>query len=284
MQPRTKNPARHVNTVTLGVEDVQRAKRFYIEGFGCPLDMDAGEFAALSLGEGSSSLALYQREALAKDAGVDSDGSGFQGLTLSYIAESAEQVDLVIAAAVRAGATVAKPARRAVWGGYSGHVTDPDGFLWKVASSSGPGLLRRRPASAPAQQPVAPSATQTGVTIGVRDLKRTQQFYTQGLGLPVDKSYSKFVSFASDDASSPLSLYPWAALADDAGVTADGGGFRGFTLSCLVETAEQVDATLTEAERSGGAVHKPGRSAQWGGYCGYFTDPDGYLWKVAATA
>ncbi|OGO10368.1 MAG: hypothetical protein A2Z66_15135 [Chloroflexi bacterium RBG_13_66_10] len=73
---------------------------------------------------------------------------------------------------------------------------------------------------------------------------------------------------------------PRDALADDAGVAADGSGFRSFMLSYIVRTDERVDAVLAEAERAGGKIAKPAERGQWGGYSGYFADPDGYLWKV----
>ena len=69
-------------------------------------------------------------------------------------------------------------------------------------------------------------------------------------------------------------------LAEDAGVAPDGSGFRGFTLSYIVRSEERVDAVLAEAERAGGKIAKPAQRASWGGYFGYFADPDGYLWKV----
>ena len=65
---------------------------------------------------------------------------------------------------------------------------------------------------------------------------------------------------------------------------ADGSGFRGSTLAYVVRSRERVDAVLAEAERAGGKVVKPARRASWGGYSGYFADPDDYLWEVAAGA
>ena len=76
----------------------------------------------------------------------------------------------------------------------------------------------------------------------------------------------------------------WDALAADAGVPAEGSGFRGITLSYFVPTPDRVDEVLAKAERAGGKIVKPGQKSQWGGYSGHFSDPDGYLWKVVASA
>jgi uncharacterized glyoxalase superfamily protein PhnB len=89
----------------------------------------------LNLGEGSSTLALYPRAAAAGDAGVSPEGSGFQGVSFHYIVSAKETVDEVIAKAVAAGASVVKEATAAQWG-YSGYFSDPDGYLWKVASGA----------------------------------------------------------------------------------------------------------------------------------------------------
>jgi catechol 2,3-dioxygenase-like lactoylglutathione lyase family enzyme len=123
-----------VTAIMLGVEDLARSKKFYGEGLGCTIDQDYPQFVRLDLGEGSSSLALYERDAAAQDAGVSSEGSGFRGVSFHHIVPSREAVDEVMAAAVAAGAAVVKPAAAAQWG-YFGYFSDPDGYLWKVATS-----------------------------------------------------------------------------------------------------------------------------------------------------
>ncbi len=120
------------------------------------------------------------------------------------------------------------------------------------------------------------------ITLGVRDLNRAKQFYSEGLGWPIHQDYDPWVSFRLGDGSSVLGLISWDALAADAGVPADGSGFRGVTLSYLVRSEERVAEMLAEAERAGGKIVKPAQNAPWGGCDGYFSDPDGYLWKVAS--
>ncbi|HKB49307.1 MAG TPA: VOC family protein [Ktedonobacterales bacterium] len=124
-----------VTTIMLGVEDLARSKRFYGEGLGCEINQDYPQFVSFTLGDGSSSLALYQREAAAQDAGVSSEGSGFRGVSFHYIVPSREAVDAVMANAVAAGGGVVKEAAAVQWG-YFGYFSDPDGYLWKVASGA----------------------------------------------------------------------------------------------------------------------------------------------------
>lgn len=109
----------------LGVADVDRAKKFYAEGLGCKIEQDFPGFAKCDLGEGSSSLVLYEWEAAAQDAG-----------SFHFITDSGDAVDEVIRTAVAAGGTVVKEAVAADWGGYSGYFSDLDGYLWKVATAS----------------------------------------------------------------------------------------------------------------------------------------------------
>lgn len=125
-----------VSAIMIGVMDLARSKTFYGEGLGCPVDKDYPNFVSFKLGDGSSELALYEWEAAAADAGVASDGSGFRGVSFHYIVPSTEHVDEVMRKAVAAGGSVVKKAEAASWGGYFGYFSDPDGYLWKVASAS----------------------------------------------------------------------------------------------------------------------------------------------------
>ena len=125
-----------VTAIMIGVKDLGRAKKFYGEGLGCTIDQDYPSFVSLSLGDGSSSLALYEWDAAAQDAGVPPAGSGFRGVSFHYIVSSRDTVDQVIADAVAAGGAVVKEASAAQWGGYYGYFGDPDGHLWKVATDA----------------------------------------------------------------------------------------------------------------------------------------------------
>jgi catechol 2,3-dioxygenase-like lactoylglutathione lyase family enzyme len=124
-----------VTAIMLGVEDLARSKRFYRDGLGCAIDQDHATFVSFNLGDRSSSLALYQREAAAQDAGVSSEGSGFRGVSFHYIVPSGQAVDEVMGNAVAAGGGVVQQATASPWG-YFGYFSDPDGYLWKVASAS----------------------------------------------------------------------------------------------------------------------------------------------------
>jgi uncharacterized protein len=122
-----------VTAIMLGVEDVGRSKAFY-QGLGCAIDQDHPNFVSFDLGDGSSSLALYPRDAAAQDAGVSPEGSGFQGVSFHYIVGSNEEVDELMRKATEAGGAVPREAADSQWGGYFGYFSDPDGYLWKVAT------------------------------------------------------------------------------------------------------------------------------------------------------
>jgi catechol 2,3-dioxygenase-like lactoylglutathione lyase family enzyme len=120
-----------LSLVTLGVADLERARRFYEDGLGWRRGNNHPEVVFFQIG--GAVLALWRRDALAQDAGLPDAGSGFGGITLAYNARTREEVDAVLAEAEAAGANILKPAEDAFWGGYSGYFADPDGHVWEVA-------------------------------------------------------------------------------------------------------------------------------------------------------
>jgi uncharacterized glyoxalase superfamily protein PhnB len=117
------------------------------------------------------------------------------------------------------------------------------------------------------------------ITLGVRNMSRSVQFYEEGLGFPRMESEPEVAFFTLN--GSWLGLYGYDALADDATVLAEGSGFRGVTLAHNVFSEDEVDAVLVQAVTAGATLVKPGQKVFWGGYSGYFSDPDGHLWEVA---
>jgi catechol 2,3-dioxygenase-like lactoylglutathione lyase family enzyme len=125
-----------INAVLLGVRDLGRAKKFYADGLGCPVHQDHPGYVAFNLGGGTTNLGLYAWDALATDAGVPLEGSGFHGFTLNYVVATTQIVDEVMGLAEAAGAKILKPAEKVQWGGYSGTFADPDGNVWKVVANA----------------------------------------------------------------------------------------------------------------------------------------------------
>jgi catechol 2,3-dioxygenase-like lactoylglutathione lyase family enzyme len=117
------------------------------------------------------------------------------------------------------------------------------------------------------------------ITLGTHDLARAVQFYEDGLGLPRFPMEGDVAFFTLD--GSWLGLYGWEALAADAGVPADGQGFRGVALAHNVDSRDEVDRLLERAVDAGATLVRPAGDTDWGGYSGYFADPDGHLWELA---
>ena len=120
----------------------------------------------------------------------------------------------------------------------------------------------------------------TMVTLGVADMAAARAFYCDGLGWRQSAASNDSVSFIEAGGVVP-GLYGWTPLAEDAGVSSDGSGFRGVALAHNVASEADVDRVLEEAVAAGAKLVKPAEKVFWGGYSGYFADPDGHLWEVA---
>jgi len=122
----------------------------------------------------------------------------------------------------------------------------------------------------------------TVITLGVSDIDRALAFYRDGLGFPVHEQYDDYVLFELDRQF--LGLYPRDLHADGANLDAATLGTGDISLAHNVETEAEVDALMAEAEAAGVEVTTPAEKTDWGGYSGYFRDPDGHLWEVATGA
>ena len=126
------NVKQRITVVTLGVADLARARDFYIKGLGWKASSSSNEHITF-IDLGGLVLALFARKALAEDANVNPGGSGFGGITLAQNVSTKAEVDSALASAIKAGATLLRPAQDVFWGGYSGYFADPDGYPWEIA-------------------------------------------------------------------------------------------------------------------------------------------------------
>ncbi len=125
----------HVSSILLGVNDMERSRRFYTEGLGWEVKNDYG-VSVFFEPYGGSLVGFYGREGLAAEAGTSPEGSGFSGFVLTYVVRSEARVDEILTDAEKAGATVLKPAQTLPWGGYGGSFADLDGYIWSIGYSA----------------------------------------------------------------------------------------------------------------------------------------------------
>ena len=120
----------------------------------------------------------------------------------------------------------------------------------------------------------------TLITLGVKNLQRSKDFYINTFGWkPLETSNESIVFFQLNGIQ--LALFPQESLADDAGVPADGNGFRGFSLAHNVRSEKEVDELVASLEAKGVRVLKQPKKVFWGGYSSYIADPDDNLWEIA---
>ena len=123
------------------------------------------------------------------------------------------------------------------------------------------------------------------ITIGVDDLERSLRFYRDGLGLQTPGIIGQefehgAVAFFDLQPGLKLAIWPRTSLAHDSGLTSSQRSSTEFTLGQNVSSPEEVEAVLQQAANAGAVIIKPGQNTSWGGYAGYFQDPDGHLWEV----
>lgn len=118
------------------------------------------------------------------------------------------------------------------------------------------------------------------ITLGVADLGRSTAFYEAlGWRRPAGERPEGVTFFQANGLI--VALFPREHLAEDIGIPAEGSGFCGLALAYNTRSREEVEATLKEAEAAGGRIIRPAAEAFWGGYSGYFADPDGFPWEIA---
>jgi catechol 2,3-dioxygenase-like lactoylglutathione lyase family enzyme len=192
-----------IDSITLEVADAEAARRFYDTAFGLGPELQL--------------------------RGSDAPPTGFRGFTISLLVSQPADVEALIDAAVRAGATVLKPVRKSFWG-FGGVVQAPDGTIWKVASSS---KKNTRPASR--------SIDRIVVLLGVEDVAATKRFYVDH-GVEVGKSFGrKYVEFTLPASAIQLGLYGRRALAEDAGVAPEGTGSHGIVIGGDIGASSDLD-------------------------------------------
>jgi uncharacterized protein len=120
------------------------------------------------------------------------------------------------------------------------------------------------------------------ITLGVKNLDRSLRFYHDGLGFPTTRKAEGGIIFFQTSGVC-LALYPYSELAKDVSeeFLVERSKFTGITLAHNVRSKKDVDCILKQAEHAGAKIEKAARNTDWGGYSGYFSDPDGYLWEIA---
>ena len=228
-----------LDALRVPVADADAATTFYTDVFGAAVTTDAACTVDL---HGRATIELLVSEA--------PPATRFGRLVVTYVLEQPSEVRAVMDAAISHGAQILKPARKALFGSFSGSFVSPDGLIWKLASDKG------KDTAPPA---LAPRPTEVTIILGVREPKESRKFYAD-LGMEVDRDYgSKYIDFRPAAGAIRLCLMQSPVLAKDVGV-ADSSQPPGVT---LVHSADEREAA-------------PGVARE-------LADPDGFGWVIEAT-
>lgn len=237
-----------LDDITLDAADTAAAHSFYTSALGAQAEdgrLDLHGTAAILIGDATT------------------PPTGFRGYTMSYIVKQPTEVETVLAAAAAGGAEILKPAKKMLFGAFSGVFRAPDGSIWKVAAPT-------KKDTGPSQNPPVP--TETAVLLAVDSPKASKSFY-EALGLTTDRDYgNKYIDFAPAPGCYRLGLMQRKALAKDVGVDDGGSDARGVVFGIRVETSSDTQRLLDAAVAAGGTVSGDAR----------FLDPDGHAWVVTA--
>lgn len=257
-----------LDVVTLA-GDPAASKDFYAAVFGPLMSESAGSVEVDMHGTGRFELA----PATTVGSGGEGASSSFPGIVVTYALAQPSEVQAVMDAAAHAGAQVLKPAKKALFGSFSGSFRAPDGSIWKVAADSN---KNKGPAAA------APRPTEISIILGVNDPKASRTFY-QSLGMTTDRDYgNKYIDFQPQQGAARLCLMPRGVLAKDVGIDDPGHGTGALTLIHHVETSEDIDQLIAAAESGGGRRVAPQEQAAEGDPS-HFADPDGFRWLLSSS-
>nr|ART36859.1 D170 [uncultured bacterium] len=126
-----------ISIITLGVTDLDRARRFYVDGLGLAVRPESVDGDVIFIEMGTVWLCLWESTKLAADAGVVEEGTGFRRIAIAHNVATREEVDGVIEQVSAAGGAIIKAPHETFYGGYGAYFADPDAFLWEVAWNPG---------------------------------------------------------------------------------------------------------------------------------------------------
>lgn len=253
-----------LNSLTVSCLDVPAAADFYRNVFSAPTTAD-GESIAIDL-HGTGRLELVPASPADSSA---TSGTAYQRAVMTYILPGPGDVRAVMDAAAARGADIFKPARKALFGSFSGSFMAPDGTVWKLAAA-GKDTASPEGSARP---------TETTVILGVREPKASKAFYS-ALGMSVDRDYgNKYIDFVAVNGASRLCLMQEPVLAKDVGAGDPHVGTSSVTLTHQSASHAEAERIISAAVAGGGTQAGQGNPLDPGSAT--ITDPDGHRWLIS---